>query len=111
MSIWGFGTEYDLKTGRSRQWYMKRGDVKRWADNDHACEGCPKCGGQMKPGQALEQACTGSPDFPGCEVATMSPGGPANGRGERVTEGLGNDANQATRRAIVRAAASLEVGE
>ena len=33
-------------------------------------------GGLMKPGIALEQTCTGNPDFPGGEVVTMSPGGP-----------------------------------
>lgn len=37
---------------------------------------CSRCGGQMKPGIALEQTYTGSPDFPGGEVVTMSPGGP-----------------------------------
>ena len=30
----------------------------------------------MKPGIALEQTYTGSPDFPGGKVVTMSPGGP-----------------------------------
>lgn len=38
--------------------------------------GCRKCGGAMKPGQALEDTFTGTPDFPGGEVVTMSPGGP-----------------------------------
>lgn len=37
---------------------------------------CRRCGGLMKPGIALEQTYTGSPDFPGGEVVTMSPGGP-----------------------------------
>ena len=37
---------------------------------------CRRCGGQMKPGIALEQTYTGSTDFPGGEVVTMSPGGP-----------------------------------
>ena len=35
-----------------------------------------RCGGRMKRGIALEQTYTGSPDFPGGEVVTMSPGGP-----------------------------------
>ena len=37
---------------------------------------CRRCGGRMKRGIALEQTYTGSPDFPGGEVVTMSPGGP-----------------------------------
>lgn len=28
----GFGTTFDLERGTSRQWYMKRDGVKRWAD-------------------------------------------------------------------------------
>jgi hypothetical protein len=36
----------------------------------------PGCDGQMLPGLALAQTYTGSPDFPGQEVVTMSPGGP-----------------------------------
>ena len=39
-------------------------------------ERCRRCGGRMKPGIALEQTYTGSTDFPGGEVVTMSPGGP-----------------------------------
>lgn len=31
----GFGILFDLKSGRSRGWYMKDG-IKRWADNDEA---------------------------------------------------------------------------
>lgn len=37
---------------------------------------CRRCGGRMKRGIALEQTYTGSPDFPGGKVVTMSPGGP-----------------------------------
>lgn len=37
---------------------------------------CRRCGGQMKPGIALEQTYTGRPDFPGGEAVTMSAGGP-----------------------------------
>lgn len=29
----GFGFEFDIKTGRGRNWYFKDG-VKRWADDD-----------------------------------------------------------------------------
>lgn len=37
---------------------------------------CPKCGGDMGPGQAIEQTCTGVGDFSDCDlVCTMSPGG------------------------------------
>lgn len=37
---------------------------------------CKKCGGDMQPGQAIAQTFTGSPDFIGGEVCTVSPGGP-----------------------------------
>lgn len=37
---------------------------------------CPRCGGVMAPGIAIAQTYTGSPDFPGREVVTLSPGGP-----------------------------------
>lgn len=30
----GFGVVICLKTGAARRWYQKKGDVKRWADND-----------------------------------------------------------------------------
>lgn len=46
--------------------YMSRGDMAV----------CRKCGGKMKPGQALGQTCIGFPDFIGGEVITLSPGGP-----------------------------------
>lgn len=36
---------------------------------------CKKCGGAMKRGVAMEQTFTGTPDFAGGEVVTMSPGG------------------------------------
>jgi len=34
---------------------------------------CKKCGGHMNPGKALINLASGEPDFPGGEVATMSP--------------------------------------
>lgn len=37
---------------------------------------CKKCRKKMTPGIALQQTYTGTPDFPGGEVVTMSPGGP-----------------------------------
>lgn len=37
---------------------------------------CRKCGGDMRPGSAIENTYTGSPDFPGGDVVTISPGGP-----------------------------------
>lgn len=37
---------------------------------------CRKCGGEMRPGIAMESTFRGSSDFPGAEVVTMSPGGP-----------------------------------
>lgn len=30
----GFGTTFDLTTGRARNWYVAGDGVKRWADND-----------------------------------------------------------------------------
>ena len=36
---------------------------------------CPKCSGPMEPGKAIEQTLTGSPDFTGGPVVTLSPGG------------------------------------
>ncbi len=44
-------------------------------------DACPRCGGGMKPGVAIAQTYTGSEDFPGGGVVTMSPGGPG-----RMTE-------------------------
>lgn len=37
---------------------------------------CPRCPGTMLPGKALAQTFSGTPDFPGHEVVTISPGGP-----------------------------------
>ena len=37
---------------------------------------CPRCGAEMTDGMALESTVTGSPDFIGGEVVTLSPGGP-----------------------------------
>lgn len=36
---------------------------------------CPKCRVELKPGKAIEQTWTGEPEWPGCEVLTLSPGG------------------------------------
>ena len=72
----GFGMTMDLERGTMRQWVMGRDGVKRWADTGYACEGCRKCGGEMKPSKAIAQTFTGLPDFPGKEVVTISPGGP-----------------------------------
>ena len=72
----GFGFELDLVRGSMRQWVVGGDGVKRWADTGDACDGCRRCGGEMKPGKAIEQTCTGTPDFHGGEVVTMSPGGP-----------------------------------
>ncbi|HKX42707.1 MAG TPA: hypothetical protein VJO99_16240 [Burkholderiaceae bacterium] len=38
---------------------------------------CQRCGGTMLRGHALENTLSGSPDFPGGEVVTMSHTGPA----------------------------------
>lgn len=37
---------------------------------------CTKCGGQMKPGKAIAQTFTGTPEWKGAEAVTMSAGGP-----------------------------------
>ncbi len=37
---------------------------------------CPRCGGVINLGKALVSTYVGAPDFPGQEVATLSPGGP-----------------------------------
>lgn len=34
----GFGVEFDLSTGRHRQWVMGRDGVKRWADTNAPTE-------------------------------------------------------------------------
>lgn len=36
---------------------------------------CKQCGGVMKRGVAIDQTYTGTPDFAGGEVVTVSPGG------------------------------------
>ncbi len=37
---------------------------------------CRKCSGKMINSIAIEETCTGIPDFPGGDVVTVSPGGP-----------------------------------
>lgn len=71
----GFGMAMDLERGTARKWVIGRDGVKRWADTGDACEGCRRCGGEMKPSKAIAQTYTGMPDFPGAEVVTLSPGG------------------------------------
>lgn len=39
-------------------------------------DNCKKCGGEMTKGKAMEMTVVGVPDFPGCDVVTMSFGGP-----------------------------------
>lgn len=41
-----------------------------------ADQACPKCCGKMKPGKAIAQTFTGTPEWPGAEAVTMSVGGP-----------------------------------
>lgn len=38
--------------------------------------GCKRCGEELKPSIAIEQTFSGSPDFAGVAIVTMSPGGP-----------------------------------
>lgn len=37
---------------------------------------CPKCNTPLLPGVAIQNTCTGIPDFRGKECVTLSPGGP-----------------------------------
>lgn len=37
-TLHGFGMRFDIPTGRVRNWYMKKGDVMRLADNDEPVE-------------------------------------------------------------------------
>lgn len=46
--------------------------LSEWMEQRH----CRKCNGDMKPSKAIEQTYTGSSDFIGGAVVTMSPGGP-----------------------------------
>jgi len=71
----GFGMTIDTERGTLRQWAVGRDGVKRWADTGDACDGCRRCGGEMKPSTAIAQTYTGTPDFSGGEVVTLSPGG------------------------------------
>ncbi len=34
----GFGFEYDILSGRARQWYMGKDGVRRFAHNDQPCD-------------------------------------------------------------------------
>ena len=70
------GTTMDLEHGATRQWVIGRDGVKRWADTGDACEGCRRCGGEMRPGKAIAETYTGTADFSGKEIVTLSPGGP-----------------------------------
>lgn len=47
-------------------------DLSGWLAERH----CRKCNGLMQPSKAIDQTYTGSPDFIGGAVVTMSPGGP-----------------------------------
>lgn len=47
-----FGTFFDLKTGRSRQWFMGGDGVKRWVDTGSPVDeshGPDKCGRRFEP--------------------------------------------------------------
>lgn len=52
---------------------LSKSILKRYAVQ---CPTCKKCGGKMKPGQAIEETLVGVPDFIGSKgVCTVSPGG------------------------------------
>lgn len=34
----GFGLRFDTKTGVTRRWYLRKGDVMRWLDTDEPVE-------------------------------------------------------------------------
>lgn len=38
MPLRGFGFTADLKSGRTRHWYIDKDGIKRWLDNDKAVE-------------------------------------------------------------------------
>ena len=50
-------------------------NARRIAENGNATT-CTKCGGVMRPGIAMGQTFSGSPDFIGGDVVTVSAGGP-----------------------------------
>lgn len=47
-------------------------DLSKWLAERH----CRKCSGLMQPSKAMQETYTGSSDFIGGAVVTMSPGGP-----------------------------------
>lgn len=52
--------------------------VRKWTQEHakRAAARCKHCHTPMHTGLAIQQTYTGTPDFPGGEVVTMSPGGP-----------------------------------
>jgi len=63
----------------SRKKYQYRGKVKRGDVMQiirRAATRCKHCHTPMQTGIAIQQTYTGTPDFLGGEVVTMSPGGP-----------------------------------
>lgn len=34
----GFGMQFDIKTGMSREWFVDKYGTKRWSDNDKPCD-------------------------------------------------------------------------
>jgi len=76
----GFGFTIETTIGKVRRWVLGKDGIKRWLDTgtpiDKPPSNCPRCGGEMKPGKALLQTSSGSPDFVGGDVVTHSPGGP-----------------------------------
>ena len=71
------GHRLDYWPSRKKYQYqdeVKRGDVLRIVRQ--AATRCKHCRAPMQPGVAIEQTCTGSPEFAGSEIVTMSPGGP-----------------------------------
>lgn len=63
----------------SRKKYQYRGKVKRGDVMQiirRAAARCKNCSTPMRPGQAIQQTYTGTPEFSGSEIVTLSPGGP-----------------------------------
>ena len=51
--------------------------IESWVIGMEEIRRCDKCGGEMKPGKAIAQTWTGTPDFHGDKhCVTVSPGGP-----------------------------------
>ena len=68
----GFGFTMDLERGTSRQWFMGRDGVKRWADDGMPTDGsCAECG--AKNAEQAESMCICCGDKDHCHGVTLWP--------------------------------------